>query len=141
LERRSPLVPPRCLHPPAWTLPRRVATETKLGPYTVPANAIVQVDIGVMHRNPKYWKRPNEFYPQRWMEEEETSRHPFAYAPFSAGLRNCIGKNFAIQEMVIALSIIVSHFRLELDPAQPMIPKRNPLPFPYCFAKFHDRKL
>lgn len=79
------------LHPPAWTLPRWTSEEVKLGTHVVPANTIIEVNLSVIHRNPKYWKKPNEFYPQRWIEEEDASRHPYAFAPFSAGIRNCIG--------------------------------------------------
>ena len=94
------------LRPPAWTVPRWTDNDVKIGEYEVPANTIVEVNLTIIHRNPKYWKNPNDFIPRRWTEEEETSRHPFAFVPFSAEARNCVGKNFAIQEMVIALHIV-----------------------------------
>jgi enediyne biosynthesis protein E7 len=128
------------LRPPAWTVPRWTDKDVKIGQYDVPANTIVEVNLTIIHRNPKYWKNPNDFIPRRWTDEEETSRHPFAFVPFSAGARNCVGKNFAIQEMIIALSIVLSHFTIELDPARPMRAKGNPVPLPDCYVKFHPRK-
>jgi len=73
------------------------------------------LSIYSLHRNPKYWEKPNEFIPERW-ESDIEKRHPFLYIPFSAGPRNCIGQNFAKNEEKVILSKFVKNFRfISLD--------------------------
>lgn len=44
-----------------------------------------------VHRDPKHWEKPNEFYPEHFLPEAVAKRHPYSYMPFSAGPRSCIG--------------------------------------------------
>lgn len=60
--------------------------------YTVPVNTPVNIHIYDMHRNPELYPEPNRFDPDRFLPENTKGRHPFAYLPFSAGPRNCIGE-------------------------------------------------
>ncbi|GLH02317.1 Cytochrome P450 4C1 [Gryllus bimaculatus] len=69
-------------------------------------------DIHVAHRNPKYFPNPDEFNPDNFLPENVQGRHPYAYIPFSAGSRNCIGQKFALQEEKTVLSAIVRNFRV-----------------------------
>lgn len=57
-----------------------------------PKGSIVFVHIIDVHRDPNYWVDPDKYDPDRFLPEETAKRHPFAYIPFSAGSRNCIGK-------------------------------------------------
>lgn len=68
--------------------------------------------LGGFHRNDYYWEKPNEFYPEHFSPEESQKRHPFAFVPFSAGSRNCIGQRFAMLEMKSAISKVVQKFEL-----------------------------
>lgn len=94
------------LRPPLTTASRITTRETQLGPHRIPAHTIVNCNIFLVHRNEKYWARPNEFDPRRWEENaaddadealsteaavDAKKRHAFAFVPFAAGARNCIG--------------------------------------------------
>jgi len=68
-----------------------------------------------MNRNPKYFKEPEKFIPERFEIDNEMyneKSHPFSYIPFSAGPRNCIGQKFAMLEMKTTLAKILANFEL-----------------------------
>lgn len=81
--------------------------------YTVPKNAMAHIHIYDLHHNPDIYPDPEKFDPDRFLPENTKSRHPFAYLPFSAGPRNCIGQKFAMLELKALLCGILSNFVLE----------------------------
>lgn len=62
------------------------------GGFHVPKGANVVIVPFALHRDPEYFPEPEEFRPERFFPENSSGRNPYAYIPFSAGLRNCIGK-------------------------------------------------
>jgi cytochrome P450 len=70
------------------------------------------VDIISLHHNPLFWDNPEEFRPSRFSSENSKSRHPFAYIPFSAGPRNCIGQNFALNEELVTIAMTLHRYQL-----------------------------
>lgn len=58
----------------------------------IPAGCSVVVCIHNIHRDEKHWEKPNEFYPEHFLQEAVTNRHPYAFMAFSAGPRGCPGK-------------------------------------------------
>lgn len=67
----------------------------------------------IIHTDPENFKDPLVFNPERFLQKtNKTSRHPFAFIPFSAGARNCIGQKFAMMEMKIILSLLLFNFEI-----------------------------
>ncbi|MBX9667325.1 MAG: cytochrome P450 [Candidatus Obscuribacterales bacterium] len=106
------------LYPPAWTLPRQALADTEIGGYSVPEGSLLNFFPYVMHRDERFFESPEEFKPQRFAPGYEEELHPFTYFPFGAGPRACIGKEMALTEMSVLLSLITDKFKFELAPGQ-----------------------
>ncbi|XP_056647982.1 cytochrome P450 4C1-like [Diorhabda sublineata] len=101
------------LYPSVPVISRFLDEDVVLNGYTVPKEASIDIWIYDIHRNPKYWTDPEKFDPDRFLPENCVNRHPFAYVPFSAGPRNCIGQKFAMLEIKAVLCQILRNFTLE----------------------------
>ncbi|KAF4517610.1 hypothetical protein B566_EDAN002841, partial [Ephemera danica] len=102
------------LRPPVRFVGRKVHTNIKFdGYYAFPPNTVIHVNIYNSHRNPEIYPDPEKFDPDRFLPENCVGRHPYAYIPFSAGPRNCIGQRFAMLEMKEVISTVLRHLRLE----------------------------
>eukprot|EP01119_Soliformovum_irregulare_P021962 TRINITY_DN7407_c0_g1_i1.p1 TRINITY_DN7407_c0_g1~~TRINITY_DN7407_c0_g1_i1.p1 ORF type:complete len:485 (+),score=137.09 TRINITY_DN7407_c0_g1_i1:18-1472(+) len=113
--------------------------ETLLG-HVFPKGTEVAVFPTVNHFTT--WENSQEFQPERFMPdfEDAKKRHAYAYIPFSAGPRNCIGQKFAIQEAVVVLGKLIQRFDIDSQGQKPTI-KINPTSTPYGLnLKFYPRK-
>jgi cytochrome P450 len=102
------------LYPPAWFLGRRSLRPYEIGGFTIPRGSLVVLSQYVMHRDPRYYPDPERFDPQRWTPEARASRPKFAYFPFGAGVRQCIGDSFAWTEARLVLAVVAQRWRMRL---------------------------
>src|SRR5690606_6862043 len=70
------------LYPPAFTIGREPIEDFQLGPYTVPKGTTIFMSQWVMHRDERYYERPDQFDPDRWLPERSARRPKMAYFPF-----------------------------------------------------------
>jgi cytochrome P450 len=119
------------LYPPAYALSRFGNRADSVGGYDVRANAAISLCPFITHRMPEFWRQPLEFDPERFDPAQNTNRHRFAYIPFGAGPRQCIGESFSLTEGVLVAAAIAQRFRLripdhhvaQLDPQITLHPK------------------
>ena len=102
------------LYPPAWTVGRLVVKDYPVRGYRIPAGSLVLVSQYVIQRDPRFWPDPLRFDPERWTPEAKESRPQYAYFPFGAGARRCIGEGFAWMEGTLLIATIARHWRMRL---------------------------
>ncbi|XP_072033259.1 cytochrome P450 4F4-like [Amphiura filiformis] len=103
-------------HPPVPIVMRRLTKDIAFPDGKVaPAGTFVTIPISALHHNPAVWKEPELYDPERFSSENSKSIPPYAYVPFSAGPRNCIGQNFAMNEMKVVMANILHNFTLTVD--------------------------
>lgn len=111
------------LYPPAPIIARVVTRPFTLAGRSVPDGSMVYVPIYALHRHSALWARPEEFDPDRFAPGPSAARHRFAYLPFGAGPRTCIGNGFAMMEGVAILATLLRAVRLRSTTPQPPKPK------------------
>jgi cytochrome P450 len=82
---------------------------------------VVLAQIPQLHWSAEHFPQPDDYIPERWLPEGESPFPPveeFTFYPFSAGTRNCVGKNFAMMEMRLILATILTRYELERVPWQ-----------------------
>ncbi|XP_030210407.1 cytochrome P450 4V2 isoform X2 [Gadus morhua] len=92
---------------------RTLCDDIVINGFKVPKGANALVLTYALHRDPRYFPNPEEFQPERFLPENSVGRPPYAYIPFSAGLRNCIGQRFAMMEEKVVLASILRSFNIE----------------------------
>jgi cytochrome P450 len=108
------------MYPPGWLLSRRTIGQDILSGYEVPPGTDVLLCLYLLHRHPRYWKEPETFRPERFDSEHESERPRFAYMPFAAGPRHCIGETLALYEMYMHLYKVARRYRLRYVPDRPL---------------------
>jgi cytochrome P450 len=106
------------LYPPAWAMGRQSTADVELGPYRFPAGSYFFFSQYIIQRSPEYFPDPLRFDPDRFLPENKAGRPRFAYFPFGAGGRQCIGEAFAWMEGVLMLATIAQKWRLRFVPGQ-----------------------
>jgi enediyne biosynthesis protein E7 len=107
------------LYPPVWVLTRRCLHADRLAGYQAPAGTDVFMSPYVVQRDPRHWPEPDVFRPDRFGGGAESAAHRFAFIPFSAGPRHCVGETFATYEMAIHIYQAARQFRLRCTQSGP----------------------
>ena len=112
------------LYSPAWTVARRYARAGSIGGYRVPPGTDVLASQWVIHRDPRWWGADAARYdPARWLadgrfDSNAPGQPRYAYFPFGAGRRVCVGEHFAWTEAVLIIAALAQRWQPRLDPGQ-----------------------
>lgn len=104
------------IYPPAWITARRAIDDDTVGGFHIPAKSLVFTSPYATHHRADLWPNPEGFDPRRFAPNHAPKRHKFAYFPFGGGPRLCIGRDFAMMEMVLVIATIAQHYHLDLVP-------------------------
>jgi len=110
------------LYSPVAIMARDALQDDEVGGYEVPAGTIVTLSPYMTHRHPEFWERPLEFHPDHFAPERVEARPRYAYYPFGAGQRTCLGKHFALLEAALVLAEVGQRYRPRLVPGQEIKP-------------------
>ncbi|SFN53137.1 hypothetical protein SAMN04487989_1011040 [Bizionia echini] len=125
------------LYPPAYFIDRVNIETDSFGEFDFEAGSNLLFSVYEIHRHPDLWNQPNSFKPDRF--SEGSRKFSSQYFPFGAGPRKCIGNNFAMFEMIIAISELVAIYKItpifeaiDITPLITLKPKN-------AFLKFESR--
>ncbi|MET8232747.1 cytochrome P450 [Micromonospora sp. NPDC005298] len=109
------------LYPAVWGLPRRALAADEIGGYPVPAGADVMISPYTLHRHRDFWTEPDQFRPERFAADAPPVAHRYAYIPFGAGPRVCVGSHLGMLEATLIAAMVARRFRFEFaGPAEPV---------------------
>lgn len=110
------------LYPPAYAFSRRALRELKIDGYRVPKWRVVLIAPYTLHRREEYFPEPEQFDPDRFTAEWEKLLSRYAYLPFGAGPRICLGMHFALMEGHLMIATIAQRVSFSLVPGQQIVP-------------------
>ena len=102
------------LYPPFWMVDRKALTDDRAGDVAIPKGTTVIAFIFGAHHAPEHWERPSLFDPARFTGANKDKQPDYAYLPFGAGPRGCLGGNYAQLQMLMILSEILRNYQFTL---------------------------
>jgi cytochrome P450 len=109
------------LYPPVWILPRLAQEEDEIGGYHIAKGANVLICPYLLHRHPGFWEDPDRFDPERFNPDNAAGRSRYAYIPFGAGPRFCVGNSLGMMEATIVLATVARDLRLRKVPGYEVV--------------------
>ncbi len=109
------------LYPPAFALARMAEGPDQLGDVAVPRGSLVMIAPWVLHRHRRLWKDPDAFNPSRFLGDAPLA-HRYAYMPFGAGPRICIGAQLALTEACLVVAAMIQRFHVTMADPRPVLP-------------------
>ena len=110
------------LYPPVYAFSRRALRDVEIDGYRIPKDWVVLLAPYTLHRREEYFPEPEKFDPERFTPERERQLPRYAYLPFGAGPRICIGMYFAMMEGHLLLATLVQRVSFSLTPGQTIEP-------------------
>jgi cytochrome P450 len=101
------------IRPPGFWLPRTAIAADTIDGYPIPTGTNLIVLNYMYHRHPDFWPEPDHFDPERFTPDKIAHRHKFAWIPFGAGQRLCIGRDFSLMEGQLALAMVLQRYQVE----------------------------
>jgi cytochrome P450 len=111
------------LYPPVWMLSRIAQGPDTIAGYRIPAGADVVVCPYTLHRHPGFWDSPERFDPERFDRQQRAQRPRYAYVPFGAGPRFCVGNHLGMMEAVFVIAMVMREMRLVLPEGESAVPE------------------
>jgi cytochrome P450 len=111
------------LYPPFWMVDRMALSDDRVGDLAIPRGSTVVVFVYGVHHSPQYWPNPESFDPERFSKANENPHPQFAFLPFGAGPRGCIGYNYATLQILLILSVLLRKYDLQLASGQTIEPR------------------
>jgi len=109
------------LYPPAFVMVREAIGADTVGGVPITPGTLVMITPWVLHRHRRLWRDPDAFDPSRFLPGAPPIDR-FAYLPFGAGPRVCVGAQFALTEATLVLATLVQNFRLTVETTRPVLP-------------------
>jgi cytochrome P450 len=106
------------LYPPFWMVDRMAVADDRAGDLVIPRGSTVIVFVYGAHHAPRFWHDPESFNPERFTKANEKLHTPFTYLPFGGGPRGCIGGNYAMLQILMILSTLLTRYDFQLSPGQ-----------------------
>jgi cytochrome P450 len=113
------------LYPPAPMIGRMAVADDVIGGERVARGTAIIIAPWVVHRHRRLWRDPDTFRPEQFLPGARASIDRFAYLPFGAGPRVCIGAGFAMLEAVALLALLLGAFRFHRTDAAPVLPRQK----------------
>jgi len=108
------------VYPPIWGFTRDPIVDDEIDGYYIPADSTIFLAPYATHRHPSVWENPEAFDPERFAPGKADSVPPFAYFPFGAGSRKCIGFHLALLQMQLATAMVSQRYRVQMVPGHPV---------------------
>ena len=110
------------LYPVGWLIPRTAARDDVIDGHRVPAGSTMLISPYVTHRLPRYWDRPDEFDPDRFLPSAPANRHRYAYFPFGGGPHLCLGSHLFEVEAALIVATLLRRYRIHVPDAARITP-------------------
>jgi cytochrome P450 len=110
------------LYPPAFLIVRQAVAADEIMGRKLEAGTVITISPWVIHRHHKRWQNPDAFDPSRFLPGAPVPER-YAYMPFGAGPRICVGAQFALTEATLVLARLLARFRIALAGTGAVLPR------------------